>query len=103
MVSPLKEKIKNGKVPNIGWYKLSNISEDSLVSSNLNAEYYFVHSYYVAPEDESVVAAYTEYGCRFASIVARDNVFAAQFHPEKSKKTGSNSWKSYFYMLLCLA
>lgn len=50
--------------------------------------FYFVHSYVVAPADPAVVAATTEYGQRFVSAVARDNVFACQFHPEKSQAAG---------------
>jgi imidazole glycerol-phosphate synthase subunit HisH len=52
------------------------------------AWFYFVHSYYVVPADESVVAARTEHGVRFVSMIARDNLFATQFHPEKSQRTG---------------
>ena len=88
-VRPLKEKIKNGKVPNIGWYKLSNISEDSLVSSNLNAEYYFVHSYYVSPTDEKCIVGKVEYnGFSYSVAIEHNNIFGCQFHPEKSREVG---------------
>jgi glutamine amidotransferase len=49
---------------------------------------YFVHSYYVVPDDPSLTATSTEYGFEFASAVARDNVFATQYHPEKSQRVG---------------
>src|SRR5438093_1438698 len=49
---------------------------------------YFVHSYYPVPADPAVVATTTPYGCDFASSVVRDNVFACQFHPEKSQQVG---------------
>ena len=49
---------------------------------------YFVHSYCIKPEDESIISAYTEYGSRFAVAVEKDNVFAVQFHPEKSGSEG---------------
>jgi glutamine amidotransferase len=49
---------------------------------------YFVHSYYVVPRDESVVAARCEHGVPFTAAVARDNLFATQFHPEKSQSVG---------------
>jgi len=49
---------------------------------------YFVHSYYVLPADDSIVLATTDYGVEFASVVGRDNVFGAQFHPEKSQEVG---------------
>jgi glutamine amidotransferase len=50
--------------------------------------FYFVHSYYVAPRDESVVAIDTDYGGPFCAMVWRDNLFATQFHPEKSQAAG---------------
>jgi glutamine amidotransferase len=53
-----------------------------------NAEFYFVHSYYPAPSDSSDVAGETGYGIRFASAVARRNLVAVQFHPEKSGRFG---------------
>ena len=49
---------------------------------------YFVHSYHVVPDDDSVVSTVTDYGYDFASSVWRDNVFACQFHPEKSQQVG---------------
>jgi glutamine amidotransferase len=52
------------------------------------SHFYFVHSFYPKPEDDSIVATRTEYGEAFASSVWQDNVFATQFHPEKSQKAG---------------
>ncbi len=52
------------------------------------SHFYFVHSYYPEPEDRSIVAATTEYQVEFASAVARDNLCAIQFHPEKSSQAG---------------
>ena len=49
---------------------------------------YFVHSYYVVPEDPALIATTTAYGDEFVSAIARDNVFACQFHPEKSQRAG---------------
>jgi glutamine amidotransferase len=49
---------------------------------------YFVHSYYVQPKDTSVIATTTDYGIDFTSMIAKDNLFATQFHPEKSQKLG---------------
>ncbi|MBF0316979.1 MAG: imidazole glycerol phosphate synthase subunit HisH, partial [Nitrospirae bacterium] len=56
---------------------------------------YFVHSFYVAPTDASIVAATTQYGIDFTSMIARDNVFAMQFHPEKSQKLGLHILKNF--------
>lgn len=77
------------KVPHMGWNTLiprqSNPLTDVLPPV---PSVYFVHSYYVVPKDESVIATTTEHGVPFTSMIARDNLFAAQFHPEKSQSTG---------------
>jgi glutamine amidotransferase len=52
------------------------------------SRFYFVHSYYVDPVDRALVAATTDYGLDYASAIAKDNVFAVQFHPEKSAQAG---------------
>ena len=77
------------KIPHMGWNSLE-FPKKSKIFKNIGDEpfVYFVHSYYIKPVDESVVAAYTEYGEKLAVAVERDNLFAAQFHPEKSGKTG---------------
>ncbi len=77
------------KIPHIGW----NVAEPDTRNRGLLAEgpgqhFYFVHSFVVVPEDTRVVAAVTEYGERFVSAVAYGNVFACQFHPEKSQRAG---------------
>jgi glutamine amidotransferase len=77
------------KIPHIGW----NIAEPTSNASEMQllrgSEYfYFVHSFAVVPEDTRVIAGTTEYGSRFASAVAYENVFACQFHPEKSQHAG---------------
>jgi glutamine amidotransferase len=59
------------------------------------AFFYFVHSYYVQPEDEQVIAATTEHGLRFTSVLWRDNLFACQFHPEKSQTLGLQLLKNF--------
>jgi glutamine amidotransferase len=53
-----------------------------------NSRFYFVHSYYTAPDNAADVAATTPYGIEFTSVIARDNIFAVQFHPEKSQHAG---------------
>jgi glutamine amidotransferase len=73
------------KVPHIGWNQI-----DSRHPVFENGEwYYFVHSYYCVPGDESLIAATTDYGGPFCSAIARDNVLACQFHPEKSQHAGA--------------
>ncbi|HUU42196.1 MAG TPA: imidazole glycerol phosphate synthase subunit HisH [Planctomycetota bacterium] len=77
------------KVPHIGWNALEMTPGVALFAGVPDgSRVYFVHSYYVAPSDASVIAARTEYGETFTSAVATDNVWATQFHPEKSQRVG---------------
>lgn len=78
------------KVPHIGWNQL-NIKKPEIPAFNdvPDGSYmYFVHSYYVNPDDKSVIAATTDYSIEFTSAIAKDNLFATQFHPEKSQEVG---------------
>jgi glutamine amidotransferase len=76
-------------VPHMGWNQVWQQRESPLFAGIPDgAEFYFVHSYYVAPEDPSFTGAMTDYGVNFASAFARDNLFATQFHPEKSGTYG---------------
>jgi glutamine amidotransferase len=59
------------------------------------AYFYFVHSFYIAPADASIVAGQTNYGLEYCSAVWKDNVFAAQFHPEKSQAVGLQMLKNF--------
>lgn len=73
----------------MGWNALSiTRSAPPLRSIESGAHLYFVHSYYVEPSDPSVACSVTEYGIPFVSSIWRDNVFACQFHPEKSQAIG---------------
>lgn len=77
------------KVPHIGWNSLSYPNDGRLYAGIPEESYvYFVHSYYLAAEDESIVKAATQYGTYIHASVEKDNVFACQFHPEKSSDTG---------------
>ena len=78
------------KIPQIGWNQLEIVRPDCpLYRGIASGSYvYFVHSFYPRPVDASIVATRTEYGDVFSSSVWRDNVFATQFHPEKSQKVG---------------
>lgn len=77
------------EVPHMGWNHLEREGDCPLLEGiPPDAFFYFVHSYYVVPEDESVVAGRTDHGARFVSMIARDNLFATQFHPEKSQRVG---------------
>lgn len=77
------------KVPHMGWNSLEIKKPVSLLTGLPDhAMVYFVHSYYGIPEDPDVIATTTEYGMPFASSIAKGNVFACQFHPEKSQSIG---------------
>jgi glutamine amidotransferase len=78
------------KVPQIGWNQIDVARPDCPLFQGIDdgSYVYFVHSFFPKPDDESIVATRTEYGGTFASAVWRDNVFATQFHPEKSQQVG---------------
>jgi glutamine amidotransferase len=77
------------KVPHMGWNTVKIISRPPILSEiEDNAYFYFVHSFYVVPEDHGIIATTTDYGTTFTSMVWKDNVFATQFHPEKSQELG---------------
>ncbi|MCV2218308.1 imidazole glycerol phosphate synthase subunit HisH [Thauera sp. Sel9] len=77
------------KVPHMGWNEVWQRGPHPMWDGIPDGErFYFVHSYFVVPAEEALTAADTDYGVRFTSAVARDNIFAAQFHPEKSAAAG---------------
>ena len=77
------------KVPHMGWNKLQ-IKQDTPLLAGIpeEAHFYFVHSYYVVPESSEVIAATSEHGVEFCAMIQRGNLFATQFHPEKSQRVG---------------
>lgn len=76
-------------IPHMGWNEVFQTQAHPMWQSIPDgARFYFVHSYYVAPTDRSVNAGETDYGIRFTAALTRDNIFASQFHPEKSQKAG---------------
>jgi imidazole glycerol-phosphate synthase subunit HisH len=79
----------NLKVPHMGWNRLEKKMQSPFLEGIASGDYvYFVHSFYVAPEDDSIVATTTDYGEAFASSIATETLFACQFHPEKSQEIG---------------
>lgn len=87
-------------VPHIGWNSIQIVRPaPPLYGIPQGAHFYFVHSYFGVPEDPSVVATTTDYGVEFASSVWKDNVFACQFHPEKSQTMGLRILKNFLTML----
>ena len=85
------------KVPQIGWNQVQLIREGCPIFNGIpsNTYFYFVHSYYPAPEDKSIVVGETQYGETFASAIWTGNVFATQFHPEKSQTAGLQLLKNF--------
>ncbi len=87
--SNLKEGEEELKVPHMGWNDIKRKKDSPLLRGVPDGSFfYFVHSYYAAPEDSSVILTTTEYGMEFTSSIAKDNILACQFHPEKSQTIG---------------
>ncbi|MEE8185820.1 MAG: imidazole glycerol phosphate synthase subunit HisH [Thermodesulfobacteriota bacterium] len=77
------------KIPHMGWNDIRIKKRVPLLDGIEDGSFfYFVHSYYVIPEDNGVIATTTDYGIEFTSSIWKDNIFACQFHPEKSQKVG---------------
>lgn len=85
------------KVPQIGWNQLEITRSDCPIFQGIasGSYVYFVHSFYPEPSDRGIIASETVYGQRFASAVWRDNVYATQFHPEKSQRVGLQLLKNF--------
>jgi glutamine amidotransferase len=84
------------KVPHMGWNEVFFRIEHPVLSGvPSGSHFYFVHSYYADPEDESVIAGTTKYGGEFCSVAARDNWIAFQFHPEKSGTIGLKIYENF--------
>jgi len=77
------------KIPQMGWNQVEFLQRSALVKGVKNNSYfYFVHSYYVEPQNRGTMLGVTQYGKRFVSMVEKDHLFGMQFHPEKSQQDG---------------
>jgi glutamine amidotransferase len=84
------------KVPHMGWNQVRQDRQHPIWDGIPDlTSFYFVHSYYVVPQRKEDIAGSTEYGDWFTSAVARDNIFATQFHPEKSAEYGLKLYKNF--------
>ena len=84
------------KVPHMGWNQVRHDAKHPLWAGIPDlSSFYFVHSYYVVPQRNEDIAGSTEYGNWFTSAVARDNIFATQFHPEKSAEYGLKLYQNF--------
>lgn len=86
------KKFKTGKIPQIGWNNIKTTENNSFLTDDF---FYFVNSYYVAPEDKNVISSYCDYGIKFCSSVEKENITAVQFHPEKSAEAGKMFFKKW--------
>ncbi len=85
-----------GKIPQIGWNQINKVKESKLLTGIEDESFfYFLHSYYVRPEDQNIVAATTSYGIDYPSVFEQGNIYAVQFHPEKSGEKGLQLLKNW--------
>ena len=87
---------KGVKVPHMGWNNLE-IKKECPILKHVpkNADFYFVHSYVICPDDSDVVVATADYGIKIPAVIQKDNIFACQFHPEKSGEPGLQILKNF--------
>ena len=78
------------KIPHMGWNNLEHVNGECKILKDVpeTSDFYFVHSYVICPEDNSVIKAVADYGIKVPSVVQFNNIYACQFHPEKSGKYG---------------
>lgn len=86
------KKFTQGKIPQIGWNKIKTTKNNSYLEDDY---FYFVNSYYVKPEDDSVISATCEYSIDFTASIEHKNLTAVQFHPEKSSDAGIEFFKKW--------
>mgnify|MGYP004454703295 FL=1 len=87
------------KIPHMGWNTIevndTTSNNTTLLSEADNNYMYFVHSYYIDPEDKNIITAYTDYGGKIPVAIGKNNIHALQFHPEKSGKAGLNILRKF--------
>ena len=85
------------KIPHMGWNQVRALHDNLPIFADISSDayFYFVHSYYVEPYDQHGVAAVTDYGSSFCSVIATDQVWGTQFHPEKSGAVGQQMLKNF--------
>ena len=90
------EKLPEGvKIPHMGWNKLKVVNNSPILEGIDGEFFYFVHSYHVIPDDESIIAGTCEYGNDVVASLSQNNLFSTQFHPEKSSKAGLKILKNF--------
>jgi glutamine amidotransferase len=87
------------KIPHMGWNQLITKNKCPILEGIGNEYFYFVHSYYAQPYDEKIIASSTSYGIEIPAVLYKDNVFATQFHPEKSGNGGLKILENFVNLL----
>ena len=87
----------NLKIPHMGWNNIHIVNNSSSLLDGIkeDTDFYFVHSYVIQPDNETVIKAYADYGIKVPSVIEKDNITAFQFHPEKSGTAGLQILKNY--------
>ena len=89
------------KIPHMGWNQVKQKTTHPIFTGIPdNANFYFVHSYYINPEDKRLIAGETEYGISFPSMIIKDNLIGTQFHPEKSGETGLKIYDNFIRLVV---
>lgn len=89
------------KIPHMGWNQVKQkVPHPIFTGIPDNANFYFVHSYYVNPEDKKLIAGETEYGISFPSVIIKDKLIATQFHPEKSGEIGLKIYDNFIKLVV---
>ncbi len=83
------------RIPHMGWNNI-NVKIDRYFSNIPTNDFYFIHSYHLVPDDKGIIAATTDYGIEIVASVQQENIFATQFHPEKSQNAGLSLLKNFF-------
>lgn len=96
---PQSLKDEGKKIPHMGWNDLQIRRKCPVLNEVGNDYMYFVHSYYVQPDNEDIVVATVDYGVKVPAVVSQDNVIATQFHPEKSGEIGLNILRNFVKMV----
>lgn len=91
----IKFEMTDLSVPHIGWNNIT-VQNNSNFNDCKSLDFYFIHSYHAVPSDENDIAATVDYGIKAVASIKKDNIFATQFHPEKSQSAGLELLKNYF-------
>jgi imidazole glycerol-phosphate synthase subunit HisH len=91
-----KIRAQNLRVPHMGWNNIEVTENGTFLKDAALKDFYFIHSYHFIPDDKNVIAATVNYGTDLVAAVQQNNIFATQFHPEKSQEAGLALLKSFF-------